>query len=103
MKVRIKNPIWGVPITILNDLCSDGLLHFEAPLKKKVRTASSDSDTATTTRICQSTARHHTSESSFNVYRIVGIDRYVEDNPNYGKRFRINGKEIYARILIQRV
>ena len=25
----------GVPITILNDLCSDGLLHFEAPLKKK--------------------------------------------------------------------
>lgn len=35
MKVRIKNPIYGVPITILNDLCSDGLLHFEAPLKKK--------------------------------------------------------------------
>lgn len=44
-----------------------------------------------------------TQESSYNVYKIVGIDRYVEDNPNYGKRFRINGKEIYARILIQRV
>lgn len=27
--------VCGVPITILNDLCSDGLLHFEAPLKKK--------------------------------------------------------------------
>lgn len=93
----------GVPITILNDLCSDGLLHFEVPLKKKERTESSDSDTATTTRTCQSTARHHISESSYNLYRIVGIDRYVEDNPNYGKRFRINGKEIYARILIQRV
>lgn len=25
----------GVPITILNDLCSDGLLHFEVPLKKR--------------------------------------------------------------------
>ena len=27
--------VCGVPITILNDLCSDGLLHFEVPLKKK--------------------------------------------------------------------
>lgn len=34
-------------------------------------------------------------------FEIVGIDRYVEDNPNYGKRFTINGKEIYARILIK--
>lgn len=35
-------------------------------------------------------------------FEIIGIDRYVEDNPNYGKRFTINGKEIYARILIRR-
>lgn len=35
-------------------------------------------------------------------FEIIGIDRYVEDNPNYGKRFTINGKEIYARILIKR-
>lgn len=34
-------------------------------------------------------------------FEITGIDRYVEDNPNYGKRFTINGKEIYARILIK--
>lgn len=34
-------------------------------------------------------------------FEIVGIDRYVEDNPNYGKRFTINGREIYARILIK--
>jgi len=32
---------------------------------------------------------------------IIGIDRYVEDNPNYGKRFTINGSEIFARILIK--
>ena len=25
----------GVPITILNDLCSDGLLHFEAPMRER--------------------------------------------------------------------
>lgn len=35
-------------------------------------------------------------------FDIIGIDRYVEDNPNYGKRFTINGKELYARILIKR-
>lgn len=35
-------------------------------------------------------------------FEILGIDRYVADNPNYGKRFTINGKEIYARILIRR-
>ena len=34
-------------------------------------------------------------------FEIVGIDRYVEDNPNYGKRFTIDGKEIYARVLIR--
>lgn len=35
-------------------------------------------------------------------FEIIGIDRYVEDNPKYGHRFTINGKEIYARILIRR-
>lgn len=35
-------------------------------------------------------------------FEILGIDRYIEDNPNYGKRFTIGGKEIYARILIRR-
>lgn len=36
-----------------------------------------------------------------NQFEIIGIDRYVEDNPNYGKRFTINGNEIYARILVK--
>lgn len=35
-------------------------------------------------------------------YEILGIDRYIEDNPNYGHRFKINDKEIYARILIRK-
>ena len=34
-------------------------------------------------------------------FEILGIDRYIEDNPNYGKRFTIDGNEIYARILIK--
>ena len=34
-------------------------------------------------------------------FEIIGIDRYVENNPNYGHRFNLNGKEVYARILIQ--
>lgn len=34
-------------------------------------------------------------------FEILGIDRYIEDNPNYGRRFTINGKEIYARVIIK--
>lgn len=34
-------------------------------------------------------------------FEIIGIDRYVKDNPHYGHRFKINGTEIYARILIR--
>lgn len=33
-------------------------------------------------------------------FEIIGLDRYVEDNTN-GKRFTINGKELFARILIR--
>lgn len=35
-------------------------------------------------------------------FEIIGLDRYVENNPNYGHRFLINGKETYARILIKK-
>jgi hypothetical protein len=35
-------------------------------------------------------------------FEIVGLDRYVEDNPKYGHRFTIKNKETYARILIRR-
>ena len=35
-------------------------------------------------------------------FEILGLDRYVEDNPHYGHRFHINGKETYARILIRK-
>ena len=34
-------------------------------------------------------------------FEIIGIDRYLEDNPKYGHRFSINGKETYARIVIK--
>ncbi|RDU73682.1 hypothetical protein CQA66_00390 [Helicobacter aurati] len=36
-------------------------------------------------------------------FEILGIDRYIKNNPNYGRRFKINNKEIYARILIRRI
>lgn len=35
-------------------------------------------------------------------FEIFGLDRYVEDNPHYGHRFKIIGKETYACILIKR-
>ncbi|WP_253812571.1 adenine-specific methyltransferase EcoRI family protein [Treponema vincentii] len=34
-------------------------------------------------------------------FEIIGLDRYVPDNPNYGHRFTIGGRETYARILIK--
>ncbi len=35
-------------------------------------------------------------------FELLGVDRYIKDNPHYGHRFTINGKETYARILIRR-
>ena len=35
-------------------------------------------------------------------FELVGIDRYVKDNPHYGHRFTLKGTETYARILIRR-
>ena len=36
-------------------------------------------------------------------FEIVGLDRYVEGNPNFGHRFHLGKKEVYARILIKRI
>lgn len=35
-------------------------------------------------------------------FEILGLDRYIENNPKPGHRFTLNGKETYARILIRR-
>lgn len=34
-------------------------------------------------------------------FDVIGLDRYIEDNPHYGHRFKINGRETYARIIIK--
>ena len=36
-------------------------------------------------------------------FEILGLDRFIEDNPKPGHRFTIDGKEKYARILIRRI
>ncbi len=36
-------------------------------------------------------------------FKILGLDRYIADNPHYGHRFTINEKETYARIVIRRI
>ena len=35
-------------------------------------------------------------------FEIIDLDRYVEDNPNFGHRFHLDKKEVYARILIRK-
>lgn len=34
-------------------------------------------------------------------FEILGLDRYVENSPHYGKRFSLKGKETYARVMIK--
>lgn len=36
-------------------------------------------------------------------FEILGIDRYVKGNPYPGKRFTIDNREIYARVLIRHI
>ena len=38
-----------------------------------------------------------------NQFEILGLDRYIKDNPHYGHRFTLNNKETYARILIKKL
>ena len=34
-------------------------------------------------------------------FEIAGLDRYMQDNPRYGHRFTVSGRETYARIIIK--
>ena len=77
----------GVPITSLNYLCSDGLLHFDTPLRTIGQT-----------------------DCSFSLYKIVDCNDFRKECMNKkntmivkDKDSAINGKPKYARILIQRV
>ena len=36
-------------------------------------------------------------------FEIVGLDRYLKDNPKYGHRFTIGNKEKYARLIIRKI
>ncbi|MCL1988979.1 MAG: adenine-specific methyltransferase EcoRI family protein [Firmicutes bacterium] len=36
-------------------------------------------------------------------FEILGLDRYIEGNKTPNKRFKINDKEIYARIIVRRI
>lgn len=36
-------------------------------------------------------------------FGIIGLDRYVENNPKIGHRFTIAEKETYARVLVAKV
>ena len=34
-------------------------------------------------------------------FEILGLDRYIDGNPTPGKRFCIDGKEKYARVIVR--
>ena len=81
----------GVPITILNYLLEDGKIHC---VYTKKATPKSD--------FFIDNVKKNLIFLSGKQFMIVGLDRYVEDNPHYGHRFTIQSKETYARILIKK-
>ena len=93
MKIRIHNPIYGVPITFLDKWRPFEPVYILNP------------DRYANEYIISSVIKPFISVSCLipTQFRIVGLDRYVENNPYYGHRFTLNGKETYARILIQSI
>ena len=97
----------GVPITALKYLCSDGLLHFEVPMRERERMCTESSvlpimeATANTTCSNQQSIRISSSnESSYNVYKIVGNEYTLDIEKGRGY---VNGKRMYSRIFIQKI
>ena len=76
MKIRIKNPIWGVPITFLDNYC---------PKQFKI------------VGIACGNTRANTSKETLNK---LGYKPSSEDR---GGCPMLNGKRKYARILIQKI
>ena len=71
MKIKIKNPVYGVPITIIDKVADDGFIHCSR-------------------------------NGNLLIFEILNLDRYMKDNPNYGKRFTLKGKETFAKIMIKK-
>ena len=93
MKIRIHNPIYGVPITFLDKWRPFEPVYILNP------------DRYANEYIISSVIKPFSYFYCLipKQFRIVGLDRYVENNPRYGHRFTLNGKETYARILIQKI
>jgi hypothetical protein len=86
--------VMGVPITFLYKWVPESGIEIV-----KFRKGDDDKDLAFT----REREYNRTSEYSSGEFRIVGLDRYIEGNTMPNRRMHINGKEIYARILIERV
>ena len=93
MKIRIHNPIYGVPITFLDKWRPFEPVYILNPDRYANEYIISSVIKPFSYFYCLIPTQ----------FRIVGLDRYVENNPRYGHRFTLNGKETYARILIQKI
>ena len=75
MKIRIKNPIWGVPITFLNKYC---------PTQFEILGLAAD-------------------KRDENPLWIKGKETYLDEKHKKFIGMVLNGKATYARILIKKV
>lgn len=96
MKIKIKNPILGVPITIIDKIADDGFIHFsrnEENLLYEIvafRKSEDGQDLVFTKERESSTLLSYPSSTS-----IPGIIKNTEG--------KVNGKITYARVLLQKV
>lgn len=102
--------VMGVPITFLDRWVPDVAAAPIERERERERVGKSSEISAHTHQTdtqwrqrSSSTARRSSSEYSSNGYRIIGLDRYAEGNTMPNKRMHINRREIYARLLIQRI
>ena len=106
----------GVPITALKYLCSDGLLHFDTPMREREKSIQDCwcDDYYKSDRgqfwLSIHQGKEDICKSTHSIYKIVDCNDCRKENMNKkntmlvkDKDSAINGKPIYARILIQRI
>lgn len=96
MKIKIKNPVLGVPITIIDKVADDGFIHCsrnEKEVKFEIvafRKGNDGKDLVFTKERESSTLLSYPSSTS-----IPGMIKNAEG--------KVNGKITYARMLLQKV
>ena len=98
MKIKIKNPIFGVPITIVDKIADDGFIHCsrnEEDIKFEIVTFRKGNDGQDLVFTRERERKSSTLLSHPSSTNIPGMIKNAEG--------KVNGKITYARMLLQKV